>query len=449
MAMKESWKKLYSDKGFSKTKYNLYGRILRSLVDLNGSKNAGFELRALISSAEILFNKGLYDQSNQQIYKARELAAECKITIYQHEAMQWEKQLLMQQAPSQHLYDCHEALKEKQQEIGQKLHIEATLLGLLGKAKSMRQITFNRTALLKNILNDPIFHQPPPTLFARLITSEIRGICSQLKGDFKNAFASFKTVFDLYNDSPTIVFDGSYLNNTLNYVLSAFISNEYIDYGMLGTSMYKIKPAYQDNPVQIDLLIKVLNFLAAFKAQGMQNCEKIAEDIKVFISGNEKAIAPFWLFVLNYSIGLFYFSLAKYSQAISWINKVTYNNKIHPFLTTQYFPRILKLIIHYELGDLDLFDHLYTSTRRLFRKSLKPETFDSNLLKNTRKLYQIYNKEALKVFINDLEKELLNLPKKSFAQKTVEVNILLGWINSKREVKVNQLRGNCWKEEPA
>ena len=64
--------------------------------------------------------------------------------------------------------------------------------------------------------------------------------------------------------------------------------------------------------------------------------------------------------------------------------------------------------------------------------------FDNKLLKNIKKLYQIYDKQDLKIFMDDLEKDLLSLPQKVFAQKTVEVNILFNWIKTKREIKLSQ-----------
>lgn len=437
----KSWQVLYEQKSFAKAKYNLYNRILKSLSDLY---RECFELRNLMSCIEILYYKKLYHQCNQQVAKVWQLASSHNVVTYAWEALQWKKKLFLHIPPkSPKEYDI---LRKKEEQINQSSQVEATLLKALGEMRFLRQAGFNLTTSLENKLNNPLLCQNLPTTRSKLIAYETKGIYYQMKGDFLRAFQSFETALNLWNTQLSSLFNESFIKCLMNFTLSAFICKKTVDYKRFIEKIEGSRNILTSNIFQQDLLIKIFCFMRAFKEKAIQQCERIIGEIVQFMKKSDANIEPFWMNILRYVIGLFYFSITRYKKALYWVNLVIENTQTNLFLTSQFFAKILKLLIHYNLGDLDLFDYLYNSAKRSLNKKQDKTMFETTLLKYIRKLYQVANKCDLKVLLNELECVLQRFRKTDTAQKNIEIDIIFVWIQTKKRANplyVYQMMNAC------
>ncbi len=80
---------------FSNLKAHLYDKILRSLRDYSLPSLPSIQIRELIDEAQVLFNKGLYQQCAKRLSKAEKLAISSDNLELQLVILKWRKQMII------------------------------------------------------------------------------------------------------------------------------------------------------------------------------------------------------------------------------------------------------------------------------------------------------------------------------------------------------------------
>jgi len=102
------------------------------------------------------------------------------------------------------------------------------------------------------------------------------------------------------------------------------------------------------------------------------------------------------------------------------------------------FARILNLISHWELENMDIVDYYIRSTYRYLIKKADFHLFQKYILKFLRKLSNISQDELQQAFI-DLKKDLKPLKNSAYEKRAFVYFDIISWLESKIENRSNQL----------
>ncbi|MEJ2257087.1 MAG: hypothetical protein P8X98_08775 [Woeseiaceae bacterium] len=83
-----------SERQISNMKAHLYQRILQAIRQYSQSHNTEIQLREMIDPVQLLFNRGLYDQCNEILKKARKRVGRIDNLELQLEILKWEKNII-------------------------------------------------------------------------------------------------------------------------------------------------------------------------------------------------------------------------------------------------------------------------------------------------------------------------------------------------------------------
>jgi tetratricopeptide (TPR) repeat protein len=149
------------------------------------------------------------------------------------------------------------------------------------------------------------------------------------------------------------------------------------------------------------------------------------------ISDYEKIINPEMLIALYYKMARICISSDKPKNALRWVNRIlntTYPN-VRPDI--QSYTRILNLIVHLDLGNIDLLESAITSAERFLKKNkmlYKMEYLFFDLMRNTLKLS--HEKDKLKLF-HTLKEKVMDLKNDPLENNAFSHFDYLEWIEKK------------------
>lgn len=421
----KSWKKQFSPKHLPKIKYKLYNKILQSLTTLHKGRNVYFELRGLIDSIEMLYEKQLYAQCNQQVVKVLQLAATHQCLIYEFEAIQWQKKLC------QHLplsnKEAYHSLQIKGNQLQKAFGVEMQLKEVLSELVFLRQTGSPLSDMYEEKVRYWMNCDDLPTKLSKLLLYEVTGVFFQLNQDFKVAFLNFDEALKLWDAALINLHRDMYDRHLLQWSLCAFASNKKINNQQL---LAYIQQAQSSDMSTLRWLTVGFNTLCLGVQVIDNQCNEGVQKFQEHINNHTANTYVFGVGVFHYAIALHYFAQARYREAVSMLHQVFGNTSTHLFFTTLDFAYILKLICHYELGDIELFDHLYRKILHIRRKNDSNNLLEYKLLSHIKQLYQTGQQE-LEMVYQEIEKTV-NL----HSSQSLEVILLNAWITNKKQEKL-------------
>jgi hypothetical protein len=130
---------------------------------------------------------------------------------------------------------------------------------------------------------------------------------------------------------------------------------------------------------------------------------------------------------------LFHFRDANYKRALHWLNRVLQDEKVEERQHIHCSARIIELIIHYEMENVELLESLMRSTHRYLYKRNKIYEFENiflAFLKNMARDY--YDDGKRKMHFDSLEQNLERIGKDAFQKHSISHFDYLGWLARKR-----------------
>ncbi|MCC6690043.1 MAG: hypothetical protein IT235_00795 [Bacteroidia bacterium] len=429
-------------------KKRLFGMILKSMGTYHLENSLENKLRSTINKIEFLFHKGLNEPCAKLIKKAKKVAQENELWEQLIEVLNLESLLLAAynksaQADKLRLKsneDAHESLRQLKNRLDYlKLSIEITELGKERQAIRKK----NEFKYIDSILASPLLKSEKTALSLKTKSTFYfllsRG--SQLKFRNKKAFlyAEKYIKFSTPKKNPTLASILTYFNSLAGYL---HLCLETRNYRGAESAVMKLKSI----PLQFN--IKGSDFLRSsiysmstgslfsiYLDTGQFNkalaLVREVEENKAIIEKNLSAPNKI---VLNFYFFYTYFGLENYRSALAWLNN-TINSIAKTGLREDLYSicKILILLVHYELGNLDLISYIGKSAARKLRKRKELHQFESIMLNFfNKKLPEVNNDKVRIELFKALKVDLEKLNK--HPERSVMRNFdLISWIDSKIE----------------
>ncbi|MCV9388924.1 hypothetical protein [Reichenbachiella ulvae] len=430
----------------SNLKAHLYTKVLESLRDYNSNTLPNIKIRDMVDHAEILFNKSLYSQCAEVIKKAKKLAIKSDNLEMQLEILKWEKQMLTRQTVRDSLERTNKVITEIEETAMRINHINA-FSNLQFKLQAMyKKIGFIRNEQdfreINNVFqtNLPLFEEDSFSV------SEKIGLYNLYIGyyffiqDFDRGYEYASKLVELFTGQKTLILSRLEIYiSSLNYLLIA--QNKLLKYREFQNttrelrSLNNLPSAYLNENIRLKLqkytFVHEFNrlFMKGDFARGVALMDRIMPGIEHFAL----QLDPHSRVIMYFKTACLYFGNEDYKTAVSWLNKIINSHEVDLREDIHGFARIVNLISHYELGNMELIEYYVRSTYRFLLKKEDLHQFQKYILNFLVRLKTNITEEELKKRFETLRNNLLELSKDPYEKRAFIYFDIISWLESKIE----------------
>jgi hypothetical protein len=426
----------------SNLKAHLYKQILSSLRLISDEENIDMQLHEQMDYARILYNKGLYLQSLKVLDKLKELAKSQNQFTYLQQALFFEKKI-----EGLHIT---RSLKNRAEQLGKEADEVNNYLSNTSKLSNLALQLYgwyilngfarndNEDKAVASFLNDNL---PPNAqllngFYEKLYLYQCYCWRSFIKQDFLQYYRYTQKWVDLFVESPNMIAieSGHYIKGMHNLMGSHFNLG---NYKKLESTLKQFEKfcnsktvlQNQNNLIQCFLYytISSLNkyFLSGQFTEGLLLVEGIEEKLAAY----EIYLDRHRILVIYYKIACMYFGAGQFDTAIDYLNKII-NWKVDLRNDLQCYARLLHLIAHYEMGNMQLLEYLAKSVYRFMAKMQNMSVVEEALFAFLRKSLTL-KPNKLKPEFEKLLHKLKQLENRPFETRAFMYLDVISWLESK------------------
>lgn len=420
-------------KNIAVVKNYLYDSILTSLRNYHQEKNVEWQLSGATEQLKLLYDKGLYNQCEVLLDKTKKLAYEHELYIY-----------LLPLFSFEYVYNQFKLIDSTGL-----FEEEKKVLSLLNEMST-------RNAWYSKVLswvqkNDKAKNEEE--------FQEISALYAQTKGQFTSN-EPFKALNSSYGTATLYYYAigdpdkatnakinqlNTYLDNdlmrNLNYknfllvyanVLSLLYNSKQIS---LFQEYYTKLPLYLQKNSTFPYLEKEIVFAHGLSLYKLKNDwlggKKFIESLEEELDGIQSKFSLIRLSDIQFNAAVCCFWDKDLRASIKWLNKIFANPKIENRLYLYCYSRIIQLIIHTELNNVDLLKSLSTSTYKYLYKKNKMYEFEEVILKHLKFFLKTKSELERKKMYQDLSNDLLPLSHDKIKAQAMEHFDYLKWLEAK------------------
>lgn len=428
----------------SNLKAHLYKKILQAIRQYNQSTVTDIQIREMIDHAQILFNRSLYKQCVSLLKKAKKKAQKVDNLELQLEILKWEKNVLTHTVGPDNQARVNRIIEEvrdtndrinnvnKFTNLSVKLNSIYLKIGFIRSKDDYNKIVNLFNASLPDINEDDLSLNEKISLYTLYVNYYF------FLQDFENGYLYAKKwvrLFDANTELRTSRVE-NYLNAINNLMIGQYKLFKYHKFVNTQRRLREIRH-YPKNIANENIRLKLLKYtyvhefnrifmLGAFD-QGVSLMDKIKSGLEEFIQhlDNHSRL------ILYYKVACLYFGNDNYQEANHWLNRIINSEAIDLREDVHSFARILSLIGHYELGNVDIIDYYIRSTYRFLLKKDDLKTFHKHILRFLRKLAGEFREEDLIPEFEKLRARLLPLQDNPYEGRAFIYFDIISWLESK------------------
>lgn len=384
-------KKVPEIKKFSVVKNQLYNLVLKSLSILHQEKRLSLNIRSKLDYIEILYHKGLFNQCEKLLAKAKKQAQKAELFEILLAIQKIEIKLLIGVRNFKNIQSYQIKLADLQKERAEisskiqniqnyfELYFPLTTLFYEGSRISVEE----QKELISKTMTNPLLLDENKALsaLAKATFHITWSIYFFLQKETERAYAHAKKRLDILNDHPYLIEDSftDYLNNIKYVSRLAIEESEYIEaltwigkiqseienYSSIADIGIKDHFAFQIHVAKLELFFseKQWNDIILYYSD-------ILSDLNEKDEQNESLIMNIHFFVAQA-----YFFSGNNHQALKFTNLIL-NSKFSGVHSDKYkIIQLLNILIHFELKNYDLLDYII----KAFQRNSKKNTFKDNI----------------------------------------------------------------------
>lgn len=433
----------------SNLKSHLYKELLASLRLLKSSDSLDLQLNELFDSAHILYKKGLFYQSLRIIDKAKEIAKLNQKFFFLPLLVSLEKRIVALNVTDTFPVRIDE-LSDEANEANTKLDMITRLSNL-----SLQMYGFfiaNGHARNEDEENKvkKFFKQTLPSgsaqqegFYERLYFYQAYTWYAFIRQDFLMYYRYAQKWVDLFEEKSNMirVETGHYIRGFHNLLNSHF---DLRNYDKLSRDLQRFEEFSGSSRVQNNENFTVQSFvyiagakinfyiITGLTREGLAEVPLIEEKLgeyAVFLDKHR-------VMVINYKIAMLYFLSGDYSTCIDYLQKII-NDSSGLRTDLQCYARLVHLLAHYELGNLELMDSLTRSVFRYMSRMKNLTVIEQEMFRFFRNSFKFTRRQLKPEFEKFLNK-VKHLEGNRFETRSFAYLDIISWLESKVEGKPMQ-----------
>ncbi len=432
----------------SNMKAHLYYKVLQSMRLYHQTAVVEIQIRELVDFAQLLLNKSLYDQCANMLQKAKKMASKIDNLELLLEILKWEKRVLSQTVGRDNEKRVNRIIEDVQ-DVNTRINNINTFTNLSVKLNSLyKRIGFIRNKSDYNKVVSLFNASIPPYEEDALSLNEKLNLYHLLVGyffmiqNFEQGYFYAKKWVKLFDDNTAMIPSRleTYINSINNLMIAQYKLFKYYEFIETNKKLKSVRfiPGISLNEnIKLKLLkytyVHQFNryFMLGDFDQGVALMNRIKPGLELFANqlDNHSRI------ILYYKTASLYFGNDNFNEAIQSLNKIINANEGALREDVHSFARILNLICHYELGNVDVIDYYIRSTYRFLLKKGDMHSFQRYILSFLKKLGSGISQEELINQFENLRKQLIPLEENPYEKRPFMYFDIISWLESKIQKK--------------
>lgn len=428
----------------SNLKSHLYKEVLASLRLLKSSDSFDLQLNELLDSAHILYKKGLFYQSLRIIDKAKETARHNQKYFFLPQIISLEKRIEALNVTDT-FNDRIDAIAEEANTANQKIDMITRLSNLSlqvygffianGHSRNEDEEEKVKKFFRQNLPSGSAQQQG---FYERLYFYQSYTWFAFIRQDFLQYYRYSQKWVDLFQDNPGMqrAETGHYIKGLHNLLNAHYDLHNYQRFEKdLKTfeAFSQTKRVQQNENFTVQSFIyiagaKINYFLITGNFEdGLKAVPAIEEKMREY----EVFLDTHRIMIIHYKIAMLYFYSGDYSTCIDYLQNII-NNSGDLRTDLQCYARLIHMLAHYELGNIDLMEYLTRSVFRYMSKMKNLTVIEEEMfrfLRNSFKYNQSENEQRIE-FEHFLEK-VKHLEGNRFETRSFAYFDYISWLESK------------------
>lgn len=429
----------------SNLKSHLYKRLLQSLRQYSQPSVNDIQIREMIDHAQVLFNRSLYDQCADMLVKAQKKAALTDNLELQLEILKWKKNVLSQTVGPGNEQRVNRIIADVEA-VNQRINMinRFTNLGVQLNAVFFRSGYISNEEELQRIRRlyhrgMPAFDETDLSLNEKLSLYQVQVNYYHYIQDFRKGLEYATKWVALFDAFPELRY--SRTDTYLSAINSMMVAQNklylYTDFVENTRRLREIRH-YPRGVINENIRTRLLKytyvhefnriFMLGDFAHGVSLMKKIEPRLEAFI----RFLDNHSRLIMFYKIACLYFGNGNYGQAIRWLNRILSSENADLREDIHSFARILNLISHYEMGNMDVIDYYIRSTYRFLLRKDDLKQFQRSILDFLKSMNKVTESELIDAF-RRLRDQLLPLRENPYEKRAFIYFDIISWLESKIE----------------
>lgn len=408
---------------FSITKKRLYDHLLSALDTFYASSSLDAQLYKALHSADILYNKSLYDQCRRVLISAQKLALKNERFAILMEISKRQKKL----------FESNGYADVKNEEIDEMIANDLSYLqplkdhAKLWNLKSELFIELSRRGVIRSEEQresfERIIRELKSSISAKTLSVENLYLYNHINSAYHYAISNYsECIIGLKNNIELLEANTSYLvehpNSYFSVLTNAiYVSEKLGDYQFAKLLLQKLKlfPAKYSISLSEDLQIKLFSStssieLSSLTARGdFDAAKKLIPIIEDGLRLYGDKISPQRRAFLEFKFASIYMGVRDFSEALKWVNSILNDPRIDANEDILAFTHLLDLVIHLELKHDQLIPYAIKSTERFLKSRNILHSFEKVMLRFISKLLKAKDIFENETIWKELQSELAEL----------------------------------------
>lgn len=429
---------------FTTAKNYLMNMILKSLESYHSEESVSSKIVSLMNQYKILFEKTLFSQAETLLKRAKKLAVETENYPKLIDILRYERSLDYKKIgePDFDKYAL-DALKEEK-DILYKLENLSEYNNLYLRLSSLFKIvgrprTDKDLEKFQDIISNPLMESEKKALSIRAknfyyIISYLYFYCAD---DNEKAFEYGEKRLKLIEEHSEKI---NSMQEEYIYALSDAIAFAF-NTGKIKLCLKYLKKKreiaikYENKysvPNNLDMCVSSYSFelyiysMAGYFKEALETADEVIKWLDKYHGKINKSEE----IKVIYAISYVYFGAGDYNKALFWINKIL-NDNSNFRQDYKIFAKIMNLIIHYELGNIDLLEYNIKSVLRYLNNKDKLYKYEHALIKFIKRIPYLNEDTDISFEFHQLKSEIEKISSDDFEKRAIEYFDIVSWLESK------------------
>ncbi len=367
------------------TQNHLYDLILKTLRLYHLKRSIEFSLQGMLQDVQFLYEKGLFDQSEQVLRKVRKAAMKNDLHLVLLSVLEWESMLLAEgfyvgkdehdiDTISDEYYEILGALQNEREyaELQSKIFNNYYKIGV---ERGNSDYKTNDQIINQFALKDP---EKALTFRSRCCYLNIHALYNKINGNWQEAYNYRKELFELVSEQYGSGYNKDIvkryfvaLNNLIPVAVKLKKWTEAEEYlSKIEAIEEQSHSSYFSEEMRKRILLQAaIGRLSVYARTGNKEAGlKLVEQLAQRKDELEVYHRKYVVLHLYFNLAYFLFTVGAYSRAVRWLNMVLNDTDIKSAEDLHASTRILTLILQFELGRSELLEYLARSAYRFLNK---------------------------------------------------------------------------------
>jgi hypothetical protein len=391
----ETLKKIVPAEQLASQKHYLFQMILKAMRGYESGKGSRVILREWLQDIAYLESKCLYGPCAKLLAKAKKLAAQFERFQDTLVLLEIERRLVKVMLRDR-LAESLAQIDRERMEAMRRLDVQYQYIELYDRlfTQVRQQYRLERQSALETIsklMQLPLLAvaSHPTSFHAKSYFHLCTAYCHQLKGDFEQAQQSYEANIAHWDAQPQWAKEEPYqFQRALsNYLALCHTTQQTASVPQILQRMATLQGHTFQERAEHFSNYHFFHFHDCMNAwrfeEAIQNAPEIEKGLLLYgdIMPDSRRI------IFIYNLMVMFLFLGQSKEALKWLNKLIHGDKSEARQDAQRAARIFLLMLHYDLCNLDLYDHLFPMVQR-YLKPYGTNAFEQQMLDFLKALYR-------------------------------------------------------------